>query len=168
MQCARHQLFAGAGLAVNQHRDMALGKSANRAEHFLHGRRVANNFGRAVTALTLIDLIVLSPLGLGAGHGGHHLFDIKRLRQVFECSFFVGADGTVEIRVCRGDNDGQVGLLRFELGEQRDAIHAGHANITHHHQWLFLGQRVQHVVTCLKGSAVDARPRQGFFHYPPD
>ena len=65
--------------------------------------------------LTLIDLIVLSPLGLRAGHGGHHLFDIKRFRQVFECSFFVGADGTVEIRVCRGDNDGQVGLLDLSL-----------------------------------------------------
>ena len=89
VQCARHQLFAGAGLAVNQHCDVALGESANRAEHFLHGRRVANNFCGGVTALALIDLIVLSPLGLGAGHGGHHLFDIKGLWQVFECPFFV-------------------------------------------------------------------------------
>ena len=70
--------------------------------------------------------------------------------------------------MCRGDDDGQVGLLRLELGEQCDAIHAGHADITHHHHWLFRGQRVQHVIPCFKGATVETRPGQGFFHDPAD
>ena len=168
MQGAGHKLLTSARLAIDQHRDVALGKSANRAEHLLHGRRIADNFCGGVTALVFIDLIVLSALRLGTGDSSDHLLDIKRFWQVLECALFIGAHCAVKVRVRRSDNNGQVGLLRFKLGQQRNTVHARHANITHHHHGLFAGQRLQHIITGLKGAAVEAGSGQSLFHYPPD
>jgi hypothetical protein len=43
MQGTRHQFLAGTRLAVDQHRGMRLRQAADGAEHFLHGRRLAED-----------------------------------------------------------------------------------------------------------------------------
>ncbi len=59
-----HQLFAGAGLAVDQHGDVGMAKPADGAEHLLHRRRLADDLrgvmavGRFLLVLLLLGVLI--------------------------------------------------------------------------------------------------------------
>ena len=92
---------------------MALREPANRSEDLLHGGSITDNVCGSLNARFSARCGNLYALGLGALDGCHHLINVKRFGEVFERAFFVGADGAIEVRVGRRDDDGQVGLLRF-------------------------------------------------------
>jgi hypothetical protein len=48
------QLLAGARLAVDQHRDVAVREAADGAEHLLHGRRLADDLRAPPARRTLL------------------------------------------------------------------------------------------------------------------
>ena len=111
MQGPGNQLLTGTGLAVDQYRDVGMAESANGAEHLLHGRCFADNFGglflhgcRLLTAgfFTMLD---------GTPHQSHRLVHIKRLGQILKGSSLIGGHRGIQIRVGGHDDHRQIRVL---------------------------------------------------------
>ena len=126
---------------------MALRKAPDRAKNLLHGRRVANDFGRSSIARIRCAAGVLCLLRLGPCHGGHHFVDVEGLGQVLEGALLIGIDCAVEIGVRGGDDDGQVGLSRFNLRQQGNTVHAGHTDVADYNHRRIALQRINNGVT---------------------
>ena len=105
VQCARHQLFAGAGLTGDHDRDLALAEPANGTKHVLHGGRLAQHF-RRVGKPFLRDLFALAFFD-SAANQLDSLGQVKGLGQVFKSAALKGRDGAVQVRECRHDDDRQ-------------------------------------------------------------
>ena len=82
--------------------------SANRAKHFLHGWRLADNRRQTCAADRgiLFERLIARPGR--TPYEVHGLIDIERLRQIFECAALIGRHGAVQIRMRRHDDDGQI------------------------------------------------------------
>ena len=84
MQGARHQLLAGARLAVDQYCRVGGRKPADGAEDFLQRRTLPQNLGHS-TGFQWSTIVVLSLCNRPA-YQIHGLVDIEGLGQVFECA----------------------------------------------------------------------------------
>ena len=166
MQRVGNQLFAGAGLAINQHGDIGIGETANGAKHFLHGWGFANNF------LSWRNFLrhFLGFLLPGKGHttAGHinQFIQIKGLRQIFKGTALIGGHSTVEIRVGGGNNHWDIRARGMNLLEQFKTIYAGHADIGNNNFWQGGPQGYQQVIAIFKTAHFNAFARNGFFHNP--
>ena len=103
VQRARDELLAGARLAGDEHRRVRLRQPADRAEHLLHRRRLAQHLRRLAP--------IAAATGAGAGASAiarrisaTRVVDVERLRQVLERAALERRDGAVEVRV-RGHDD---------------------------------------------------------------
>jgi hypothetical protein len=133
VQRARHQLLAGAALAGDQHRDLALAEPADGAEHVLHGRRLAQHLGgQGLRACAPRGVLALAFLH-GAADQLHRLGQVEGLGQVLEGAALEGRDGAVEVGEGRHDDDRQAGQLGLDLGQQVQTAAAGHADVADQH-----------------------------------
>ena len=82
VQRARHQFLAGARFAVDEHRRMRLGKTADGAKHLLHTRCGAENFRCVGGNFFFRDFA--QRFVQRTANQLHGVIDIKRLGQVFE------------------------------------------------------------------------------------
>ena len=160
-----HQLLAGAGGTVDQHRDVGGGQPADGAKNLLHGRRLAENLlvrgGRFGAALRL----ALSPGQRPLDHG-HRLIDVEWLGQVFKGAPMVGGDGAVEVGVRGHDDHRQAGLLVLQRVEKFEPVHTRHADVAEHRHRALPGG--QGLVGTGEGGVGDARPGHGLFEHPTD
>ena len=115
MQRAGHELLAGAGFTVDQHRGVGLGEPADGAEDFLHRRRLPEDLGTDDKLFDRAGLV--GALVDGATHQLDRLIHVEGLGQVFECTALKGRDGAVEIRIGGHDDDRHLGKARFTFGE---------------------------------------------------
>ena len=127
VQCACDELLACARLTSDQHGHCALAQAANGAEDILHGWGLSQHFRHGT------DTLFGDQLMLGFFHGTadqlYGLGQVKRLGQIFECAVLECRDCTVQIRICRHDDDGQARVLGVYLFQQLQAGAARHANI---------------------------------------
>ena len=131
VQGTRHQLFARAGFAGDEHRHIALAQAADGAKHILHRRRLAEDFGhlRGVPAL-VIDLFAQAFIHCARRISSTALRQIEGLGQVLERAALEGGDGAVQIRVSRHDDDGQVPAgFSLTLASKSRPGAAGHADV---------------------------------------
>ena len=131
VQRARHQLFAGTRFASDQHRHIALRQPSDGTEHVLHGRRLAQHFGRRghalfgyFFALALVDR---------AADQLDRARQVERLGQVLEGAALKRRDGAVEVGERSHDDDGQAGVLGLDLVEQIEPGTAGHSDVANQH-----------------------------------
>ncbi len=170
MQGLGHQFLAGAGLAVDQHRDVGVGQAADGAKHFLHGRRLADDFGGADIVVGHFHVLVLGFPGVGqrAFGGGHRLVDIEGLGQVLEGAALVGGHGAVQVRVGGGDNHRQARVGLGDARQQFQAVDAGHADIADDGVGSVLVEFSHQCFAAVKGLGHDVGLVQGFFQDPAD
>ncbi len=93
VQGARDDLLAAARFSGQQHRHIRLRQAADRAKHFLHRRRLSQNF-RDVRR-RLIGLRFAHAFIDGAPDQLDRLVDVERLRKIFECAALKGRHRTV-------------------------------------------------------------------------
>ena len=130
VQRMRHQLFAGAGFAVDQHADRRTREPADDAKYVLHRRRFADDVRRRIAGrLAAHRLLLLLIMADGALDQRHCFVDVERLRQVVEGPLLIGADGGVQIRMRGHDDHRQHWMALFDLFEQRQTVYTRHADI---------------------------------------
>ena len=118
VQGAGDEFLAGAGGALDHHRDVRLRQAANGAEYLLHGRRLADDLRPRQRRWFRIAAAFRPPQD-GPAHGGHGVVHVEGLGQVFEGAGLVGAYGAVEIRVRRHDDHRQARVAFRQGGQQR-------------------------------------------------
>ena len=123
VQSARHEFLARARFARDQNRHAGAGQSADRAEHLLHGYRLAQKLRDAAPR----GLSVGRQIGLlrGAAHEVDRLVDVKGFGQVFECAALIGRDRCVQIRMRGHDDDRQSGARDLDFLEQSKPLRPG-------------------------------------------
>ena len=170
VQRTRHQLLARAGFAGNHHRHVALAQAANRTEHILHGRCLAQHFRGGRHAL-FGHFLALAFFDRTANQL-HRLDQVKGLGQVFECAALKGGHRAIQIGKRRHDDDRQAGQLFLDLFQQVQARAAGHADIAHENlRPLFLGgvlQCRQHFTRVGETARRQVLAQQGLFQNKPD
>ena len=169
VQGPRHQLLAGARLAVDQHRDVGSRQPPDGAEHLLHGRRFEPMISGGVAAVVAGSRhVVLPVVGEGPGDEGDRLIDVERLRQVFEGTALVGGHGAVEIRVAGHDDDREMRAAGRDLAEQLQAVGVGHANVADDRVGLAPLKPRAHPGGALEPFHREPRAAEGAFEHPPD
>ena len=128
VQRVRDQFLAGAALAGDQHRDVALAQPADGAEHVLHRRRLAEHLGHLRLRARR------APPRAGSRRRARRISStalrhVEGLGQVLEGAALEGRDGAVEVGVGRHDDHRQAGQALLDLGQQVDARAAGHADV---------------------------------------
>ena len=113
VQGARHQFLAGARFAVDQHGGVRLRQAADGAEHFLHRRRLAEDFGDGFRSFRLGRLA--HALFQRATDQRHGVVDIEGLGQVFEGAALEGRHRTFQIGVGGHDDDRQIRKAFLDL-----------------------------------------------------
>jgi hypothetical protein len=129
VQRTRHQFLARTRFTGDEHRDVALRKPADGAEHVLHGGRLAQHFGRGNHALFGHFLALAFVDGAADQLDGAR--QVEGLGQVFEGAALERRNGAVEVGERRHDDDGQAGVLGLDLVEQVEPGAAGHADVAH-------------------------------------
>ena len=126
---ARHQLLAGAALAVDQDRRPARRRLDDQVEHLPHARALADDLAEAVGVglQVLPQRAVLGdqpPLRQRVAQDDQHLVVLERLGDVVEGAALHRRDGVLD-RGERGDHQHrQVVVDLLDLVERRDAVHA--------------------------------------------
>jgi hypothetical protein len=95
VQRAGDQLLAGSGFAGDHYRRIRLRQPADRAEHFLHRRRLAQHFGRLGRRRR--GRHHCRRLGRRPADQRQRVIDVERLRQVLERAALECSDRAVEI-----------------------------------------------------------------------
>ncbi|SVK48402.1 Uncharacterized protein conserved in bacteria [Acinetobacter baumannii] len=169
VQRMRHQLFAGAGFAVDQHADRRTRQPADDAKHVLHRRRFADDVRRRIAGrLAAHRLLLLLIMADGALDQRHRFVDVERFRQVVEGPLLIGADGRIQIRMRGHDDHRQHRVALFDLLEQRQTIDARHADVGQQHVGSLRGQGFQHVIAAFEGGAAHARAGERTLKHPAD
>ena len=165
MQRARHQFLACAGFTRDQHRHARTREPPDRAEHFLHRRRVPEHLGDAPRFGGGFHGVLLRRR---PAHELDGLVDVERLGQVFECAALVRGHRAVEVRV-RGHHDHrQFRPARAHVFEQFESALAGHADVGDQHVRLAASQCRHRAVCVLERDRRQARLLQGAFEHPAD
>ena len=143
-------------------------EAADGAEHFLHRRGFADDFGlrqRGGFRLRTAPLARVrnSPLGYR-----DHLIQIEGLRQVFKSTLLVGGDRAVQIGMRRSDDNRQFRELFTDACKQGESIGARHANIADDHVGLFACDVAEQLVGVCKAFVGNAGLTQRAFEYPAD
>ena len=131
VECTGYQLFAGAGLTGDHHRDVALAQTPDGAEHVLHGGRLAQHFG-GVGHTFFGHFLALAFLH-GTADQLHRLGQVKRFGQVLKRPALEGRHGAVQVGKRRHDDDGQTGVFGFDLLEQVEAGAPRHTDVADQH-----------------------------------
>src|SRR3989344_109281 len=126
-QRPRNQLLAGAGLASDQHRDVALAEPTDGAENVLHGRRLTQHLGHLRDAV--VEHLFAHAFFDRAADELDRLGQIEGLGQVFEGATLEGRDGAVQVGVGGHDDDRQTRMAGLDLAQQVDARAARHADV---------------------------------------
>ena len=95
VQCARHQLLAGARFAGDHHRHVALAQAANGPKHILHGRRLPQHLGRIGHAL--FSHLLAQTLFDRPANQLDRLRQVKGFGQVLKGTALEGRDRAVEV-----------------------------------------------------------------------
>ncbi len=164
VQGTRHQLLAGTGFAGDEHRDIGLRQAADGAEHVLHRRCLAEDFGSL--GCTLLDIGFAQALVERAANQFDRLVDVEGLGQVFEGAALEGGDRRVQIREGGDDDHRDAGVLGLDGLQQFQAGGTGHADVGHQHLRRAVLQGC-HRIACagetLRGEIFSG---QGFFEHP--
>jgi hypothetical protein len=166
VQRARDQLLAGAALAGDHHRHRALAQAADRAEHVLHRRRLAEHLGHrrggAVAHLLAQALVHRPPDQL------HRLRHVERLGQVFEGAALERGHRAVQVGVRGHDDDRQPGQPLLDPGQQVDARGAGHADVADQHLRRLVVQRGQHLARIGEAAHLQLLARERLLQHEAD
>ena len=169
VQGVGHQLLAGTGLAIDQHRDVGVGEPTDGAEHFLHGGRLADDFRRMRQAAAGAAGFLVAAVGQRTAHQCHRLVDVERLWQVFEGAPLIGGHRTVQIGMCGDDDNRQPRMQLADAGQQLQPAAAGHADIADQHIGPLLPAQPRHgAVGIVETYRLQAILLQGLFQYPAD
>ena len=134
MERARHELLAGAALAVDQNRRAARRRLHDQVEHLLHPRAAADDLAEAVGVRlqVLAERAVLGDepaLREGVAHDGQHFVVLERLGDVVEGAALHRRDRALDRRE-RGDHQHrQVVVDLLQLVERGHAVHARHHDV---------------------------------------
>ena len=134
-----HELFPRSRFTIDKHRDIGAREAPDGSEYLLHGRCLANDF-RALHGLLRHHLLGLAAVTTGAPYLFNRLIDIKWLRQVLEGPTVKCRYGAIEIRMGGHDDDRQVRAGFPDSIQQRQPIHAGHADIRYNYVGSLMGQ----------------------------
>ena len=93
---------------------------------------------------------------------------VERFGQVFESTALIGRDGTVEIGMCRHDDDRYLWPFRGKFIQQGETIHTGHPDIGDDAVRFACLQLLQHAVCIGKAGDVHACCFERFLQHPPD
>ncbi len=133
---ARHQLLARS--ALTEHEDRRVGRCdlLDLAGDLLHRRRACDQApeGAAVAELAPepVDLAgalgpVERPLQENLEAGG-----VERLGEVVEGAFLHRLDGALDRALAREHDDGDVGVIDPQGGQEAETVHARHHEVAHH------------------------------------
>ena len=188
----RNDLLARSGLSGEQHGDVALRKPSDGTKNFLHGWRLTNQIRhrcrgffhrRGCRRCTLCGRACLTgrrmqTAAAGVFHGSADEFNslqhIKGLGQIFKRTALKGGNRTFQVREGRHDNDRQ---FRHELLHLREEIHTRetrHTNVGNQNEGKLSAhglrglERIQSVLTALKGAAANAGTRKRTVKHPAD
>ena len=167
MQRTRNEFLASAGLAGNKHSGRRVRQSADRTKHVLHRRSLAEHFGRIAerglsrerAAHALVD---------GAMNQLDGTIDVERLREIFECAALKRGDSTVEIRVRRHDDDGQLRKPFANRLQQLESRRARHPDVGHEHLGRLVFERGERFAHVGEAAGREIFARQRFFKHPAD
>ena len=165
VQCARDQLLAGAGLSGHEHREARAGQAADRAEHLLHRRRLAEDAGDRRGRVT-------GAAGAArrrrAANERDSFVDVERLRQVLERAAAVGRDRMVQVGMRSHDDHRQVLMVAPRDLEQAQALGAGHAHVGQQHVRPAAAQRLEGRVRVVEAARLHATLAQRALEHPAD
>ncbi len=102
-------------------------------------------------------------------HGGmtyyrQQAFGLIGLGQKIKGAIVHGLYGHINIAVAGNQYDGLLGIASMQGLHQRQAIHARHTNIRHHHAGIILGQAAQGLLPAGTGHHFQARQFQTLHH----
>ena len=130
---ARQQFLAGAGLAADEHRGIALRHAGS---HFQHVQQHFRSPDDALESVLLVQADAQAAHFLdqflmlhGAVHHQHQLFVIDRLGDVVVGSGLHGSHGGLHGAKCRNHHDGGLRILLANLLQQIQSGDAGHLQI---------------------------------------
>ena len=134
MERARHQLLAGAALAVDQDGRPARRRLHDQVEDLLHPRAAADDLAEAVGVLlqVLAQHAILGdqpPLRERVADDGEHFVVLERLGDVVERAALHRGDGALDRRERRDHQDRQLVVDLLQLVERRHAVHARHHDV---------------------------------------
>jgi hypothetical protein len=143
VQRARHQLLAGAALAGDQHRRVALGDGLDPVEQPQH-RGAASDDGAGALAgavrlalrqlgARLFQLALERPLGGDPLQLQDDLVDVERLGQIVVGAFLQRRDRVVDGGVGGDEDDVGAGRLLPHAAEQRQPVDLGEPDVADHH-----------------------------------
>ncbi len=129
VQRARHQLLAGAALAVDEDRRPARRRLDDQVEDLPHARAAADDVVEAVCAglQVLFEGAILgdqAPLCQGVPEDDQHLVVLERLGDVVVRASLHRGDGVLDRRERRDHQHRQVVVDLPDLVQRRDAVHA--------------------------------------------
>ncbi len=162
------QLLAGAGFAVDQHRDVGMAEATDGAEDLLHGRRFADDLRRRQGLRRRLQVQLLAGMLAGAADQRNGIVDVEGLGQVLEGTALVGGHGAVEVRMRRHDDDRQARMLRANLRQHVEAAGARHADVREDDVRLLGLQRAEHAIGAVETARDHAGLLQGFLQHPAD
>ena len=166
VQCTRDQFLAAARLAGDQHGRMRLRQAADRAEHLLHRRRLAEDLGgggRLFRALGLAHALVdRTPDQLD------RVVDVERLGQVFERAALECGDRALEVGVGGHHDHRHLRVLGLDPLQQVQARGSRHADVADHHLRHGAVQRGQRILGRGEALELDVLSRERLFEHPAD
>ncbi|OIQ69046.1 hypothetical protein GALL_493560 [mine drainage metagenome] len=124
------------------------------AEHVLHRRRLAEEFGCLV--LRLVGLLLAQAFIDRALDQFDGLVHVERLAQVIERPALQRRHRTVQVGIRCHDDDRQAGVRLPDLLQQLDAVPTRHADVADQHLRAEVVQSRQHVARI--GKAADFQP----------
>ena len=164
VQRARHQFLAGARLAGDHHRRVGLRQAADRAEHLLHRRRLAEylrhrfaDFAGGVLAHALVHR---------TADQFDRMINIEGFGQVFVGAALEGGHRAFEVGVGGHDDDRQRRVARLGLLQQFKAGFPRHADVADHHLRRLLVERGQRLACGGKHLEGDVLARQCLLEHP--
>jgi hypothetical protein len=168
VQGVGHQFLAGAGLAGDEHRGLALAQAADGAEHVLHGRRLAQHGLARQAGIQPGHFLDAAAFLQGPVDEFQGVVHVEGLGQVFEGAALEGGDRRIQVGIGGHDDDGQAGLLGLDLLHELQAAHARHADVRHHRAGGFPVQGAQGRLGGVEDAVGQVFPRQGLLEHPSD
>ena len=152
---------------------MRLRQPTNGAKDFLHGGRFANqtvglDVRRGGGALVVQGCAGLAGVRQGAAHQGHGLVHVKRFGQVLKGAALVGLDGAVQVGMRRHDDHRHLRAGLAHLGQQAQAVHAGHPDVGQDGAGRGFGQLGQGGFGAVKDAGVQVGLGQCLVQHPAD
>ena len=164
VQRACDKLLARAGFSRDQHGHARARQATDRAEHLLHGARLAQQFRDA--AAVCLGIHWHRRLLGGTAHELDRLVDIKGLGEIFERAALIRGDRRIKVGVGRDDDHRQGRMQRLDFAEELEAAAPRHTDVSHQHIGRLEAQRSERFVGLVEGAGDHAAAAQRLFQYP--